>query len=355
MKSLRKKLRILISRTDSLGDLILTLPLGGVLYHHLEGKVEIAFLIRKDLFPILSLCSYRPRGIAYPPEDLHAFREELSGFDVLIHVFPRPRVAWEGFRAGIPIRIGTAYRFYHWITCNRLLPLRRRGSRRHEAELNLQLLKPLGIVPPPLSELPRYFYLPPSPPPLSKKFASLLDPHRFRLVLHPFTRGNTMEWPPSHFYRLISLLPQDRYQIILTGSREERERWRKAAGTPPREVLDLMGETTLDDLIGLIARVDGVVANSTGPLHLSAFLGKRVLGLYPPCEGIGPERWRPIGVRAEYIVSSPCSCENSARLSCECMAKISPEMVAERILRWGDPDPHGDESSLFLFNARSSL
>jgi ADP-heptose:LPS heptosyltransferase len=212
----------------------------------------------------------------------------------------------------------------------------------HEAELNLKLLSPIGVVPPPLSELPAYFLIEESLPPLRYELLSLLDPHRFRLVLHPFSRGHGKEWPPSYFQKLISLLPRDRYQIILTGSAEERKRWDHTVGNLTPGILNLMGETNLADLIGLLARVDGVLASGTGPLHLSAFLGKRTLGLFPPIPGIGPERWRPIGPKAEYL-TAPFRCKNCSDPSrCECMAKISPEMVAERILRWGDPDPRGD-------------
>ena len=47
-------------------------------------------------------------------------------------------------------------------------------------------------------------------------------------------------------------------------------------------VTDLTGQLSLSQLVELIAHCDGLVAASTGPLHLAAAFGIRAVGLYAP-------------------------------------------------------------------------
>ena len=60
-------------------------------------------------------------------------------FDVAIVVYPRFRLAWLMWRSGIPLRVGTGYRYYS-VLFNKKVFEHRKDAQRHELEYNLNLL-----------------------------------------------------------------------------------------------------------------------------------------------------------------------------------------------------------------------
>jgi len=97
-------------------------------------------------------------------------------------------------------------------------------------------------------------------------------------------------------------------------------------------VIDLTGYFELNEFIAFINHSDGLVAASTGPLHIASALGKLVVGIYPPIKPMHPGRWAPIGKNAHFVVvNKECSdCRKS--LNCHCMNEVSPEQVMKIIL-----------------------
>jgi ADP-heptose:LPS heptosyltransferase len=105
-----------------------------------------------------------------------------------------------------------------------------------------------------------------------------------------------------------------------------------------------MGRTSLSQLLSLIRGADGMVAGSTGPLHIAAALGRRALGLYPGRLNDSAFRWRPLGRNAETISFRTECLPGEGRCpgkyageECSCMTGISPEAVAQRLMRWVPP------------------
>jgi ADP-heptose:LPS heptosyltransferase len=94
------------------------------------------------------------------------------------------------------------------------------------------------------------------------------------------------------------------------------------------------GSLDRDGLRALIGASDGLVASGTGPLHISAALGRPTLGLFPPLKPIDPARWGALGEQARVLcVDRPCgACADPA--ACACMRAITPRQVAEVVLGW---------------------
>ena len=66
-------------------------------------------------------------------------------FDAVVVAFPRFRIALLLWLAGIPVRVGTGYRWYSFLF-NRKIFEHRKTVEKHEAEYNLSLLKGLGCT-----------------------------------------------------------------------------------------------------------------------------------------------------------------------------------------------------------------
>lgn len=317
-------MKFIISRTDAIGDVVLTLPVAGVL-RSLYPDCRIYFLGRSYTRDVVQACVHVDEFLNW--DEL----KELPEADAIIHVFPDKQIARLAKRAGIAQRIGTTNRIYHWWTCNTLVRLSRKNSPYHEAQLNLKLLVPLGAAALyTLDEISGFYglsRLQPVPPDI----AGLIDPHRFNLVLHPKSRGSAREWGLDNFRELIKLLPQDRFKIFISGTNAEGELLRPLLNELP-DLIDLTGRLTLGELMAFLARVDGLIAASTGPLHLAAALGINALGIYPPIRPMHPGRWAPIGPRAAVFVRE-AECEACRKTGdCACMRGIRPELLSTRLL-----------------------
>ena len=327
--------KLIICRTDGIGDVVLTLPIAGLMKQAYPG-LKICFIGRSYTAPVVAACEHVDEfldrdGISdrSPRERVEFFRKLQA--DAIVHVFPDKELARLAWQSGIPVRIGTSHRFRHWMYCNRLVHLGRKRSPLHEAQLNSLLLRPLGIKrTPALDELASLTGLN-RPVKLDEALASLLHPDKFNLILHPTSKGSAREWGFSNFCNLVRLLPPDRYEVFVTGTAEEGMRLRPLFEELGARVHDMTGKLPLDQFIAFIGAVDGLVAASTGPLHISAALGRVTVGLYAPMRPIHPGRWAPLGPRATYLVADrTCSrCRHETR--CECIESISPADVLSKL------------------------
>jgi heptosyltransferase-3 len=141
---------ILISRTDSIGDVVLTLPLAGIIKQFLP-KSKIIFLGRNYTKDVIALSEHVDEFVSYDDVLKLNASEQIETFKKLnathiIHVFPVKEIAHLVKKAGIKNRIGTTNRLWHWFTCNIKISLSRKNSDLHEAQLNTKLLAPLGIT-----------------------------------------------------------------------------------------------------------------------------------------------------------------------------------------------------------------
>ncbi|HWB90324.1 MAG TPA: glycosyltransferase family 9 protein [Puia sp.] len=322
----------IISRTDAIGDVVLTLPVAGVL-RSLYPQSRIYFLGRAYTREVIQACVHVDEFLDWDewkdlPEQEAAEAIEATGADTIIHVFPDKRIARLAKRAGISQRIGTTNRIYHWLTCNLLVKLSRRHSPYHEAQLNLKLLVPLGASDLyTLDEIGGYYGLTRLAP-LPAEMAALIDPHRFNLVMHPKSRGSAREWGLDNFSELIGLLPGDRYKIFITGTKAEGELLGPLLAEHP-DLIDLTGRLSLGELMAFLAGTDALIAASTGPLHLAAALGIHALGIYPPIRPMHPGRWAPIGSGATVFVKKE-ACEACRKTAdCSCMRGIGARLLKD--------------------------
>lgn len=326
---------ILISRTDSIGDVMLTLPMAGILKHEL-AQCEIFFLGTKYTEPVIRASRFVDHFI--DKAELLENPDLLQRLDIeiIIYVFPDQDISRLALKAQITTRIGTSHRLYHWLSANRLVHFSRRRSNLHEAQLNLKLLKPLGIKTDWTKAEIMTFYGLDRIPVLPEAVRNQLDKSRFKLILHPKSKGSAREWQLDNYVELVKTLDSEKYQIIITGTKAEGEAIRneKPQLFDFQNVTDLTGAVSLKELIALIQAADGLLACSTGPLHIAAALGKYTLGLYPPMQPIHPARWSPLGKKADYLVlDKDCNvCKKGG--TCACMQAIKPSHVAEHIAMW---------------------
>ena len=315
---------IIISRTDSIGDMVLALPAAKILKNNFPG-IQVAFMGKQYVRAVVEACEYADAFIDV--EDFLAKEISINNKkpDAIIHFLTNKPNAVRAANLAIPLRIGTSTRFYHWYTCNKFAWVSRKNSPLHEAQLNLQLLSPLGIKNvfsyQDISEsygLTKFEKLLP-------QYSSLISNNKYNIIIHPRSQGNAREWPMQHFIKLIELLDINYYNIFISGTAGEKKSIEPLLNAAGERVTDLTGKINLAQFISFIAHCNGVVTNSTGPLHLAAALGKNALGIYPPLHPKHAGRWGPIGANATvFALEKKCSDCRNDKCNCACMSGIEP-------------------------------
>lgn len=322
---------VIISRTDSIGDVVLTLPLATLLKQAFP-HLAIGFMGTKYTQSVIESCNAVDIFI-----DVDDFRKQeivLNGKkpDCIIHVLPSKSLAKRAKQLEIPHRIGTINRFFHWFTCNHLVRLSRKNSPLHEAQLNLKLLKPFGIkFDYSLKELANLFGMT-NIQTLPEKFANLLQVDKFKVILHPKSRGNGREWDLNHFISLIEMLDINKFQIFVSGTENDKAALQPLIDKVGHRITNIIGVMSLSEFIAFIAACDGLVASGTGPVHVAAALQKHSLGIYPPMPPIHPVRWQPIGSHAQFfVVDKHCQACRPAKTHCQCTQKITPAAIKQAL------------------------
>ena len=357
--------RILISRTDAIGDVVLTLPLCGALKKYLP-KVEVLFLGRTYTKEVIAKSKFVDGFVnaddllRLPEAEAVAYLKSLK-VDAIIHVFPNKQIASLAKKAGIAMRVGNSHRLFHLTTVNEKINLGRKNSNLHEAQLNFALLSPLSpyfMSPPELKEIPDLYGFEKNAL-VSDEVEELLAlaKGRKKIILHPLSNASAREWGLAHFSALIDLLDPKIYMVYISGTQLDVERLSKlgagnttwsgaiagsvaekasvggtgnvtpSEGTQLRLKL-IAGKLNLKDFIDFIGQCDGLVAASTGPLHIASALGIAAVGIYPPMRPIHPGRWKPVGQKALHVsLEKSCNDCKKTPQSCACMNAITPEQV----------------------------
>ena len=325
---------ILLSRTDSIGDVVLTLPMAGIIKNYLPD-CKISFMGREYTRAVVSLSKFVDDFISM--EELHQqnISEQINyiktkKIDAVVHVFPNIEISKLMKRASVPLRIGTYGRLHHWFNCNRLIRLSRRNSELHESQLNIKLLSGLGLR----TEFNlldiHNFYGFTNISELKEEFHGLINATKRNIILHPKSKGSAREWGLANYEILINELPKEKYQLFFSGTKEEGDTFLNIKQKYP-DVIDITGRMNLSQFIAFINACDGLVAASTGPLHIASALGKKAIGIFAPMRPIHPGRWKPVGMNAtSLVINKNCSdCKKGG--ACICIESVSAIDVVKEL------------------------
>jgi heptosyltransferase-3 len=330
---------ILLVRIDRIGDVILSLPMLPLLKRRYPNAA-ISVLVRPYTRELVEHHSCVDGVLTYEREDslrsLWSVLREIRKrrFDIAIIPYPRFRPALLLFLAGVPVRVGSGYRWYS-VLFNRRVFEHRKDAKRHEAEYNLNLLRPLGIDE---RQEPEFEF---SVSPSARSAVNLLlteksiAPDERFVILHPGSGGSARDWSVENFSRLGSRL-QERLgvKVVVTGGKGEESLVQKViagmAGTPAA----IAGMLSLTELGELIRRAKVFVSNSTGPMHIAAAVGTPVVAFFPPIIQCSPVRWGPYTRKKKVFVADNNSCRLCKGSPCRsnvCMDQIHADEVCTAI------------------------
>jgi heptosyltransferase-3 len=322
--------KILIVRTDRIGDVVLSIPLAEIVKKKYPDS-KVTYFIRQYTRELLDGNSFIDDVIiANESDGKILFIENLNkirsgNFDACIVVNPTLKITLIMFLAGIKNRIGTGYRWYSVLFNNKVYEHRKFGDK-HELEYNINLLSKLGIDNNGISKGIKFHLQVDKSS--SEKINSIISQKGFKsgnkiIIVHPGSGGSSVDLPKEKLIELTKMISNlKNVSVVITGSKSESELCKEFEIN--NSVINLSGQLNLSLLKALIIKASIFISNSTGPMHIAAALGVHVIGFFPKILACSQKRWGPYTEKKSIYVPT-IDCSNCTRQQCEklnCMNSI---------------------------------
>lgn len=328
--------RILVIRTDRIGDTLLSTPVLTALRERYPAS-HIAMLVTPYTQQVIAghpaldgtLVDDRTglhRGLLGFLRLTRTLRNERFNTAIVLH--PTLRLALLCRVCRIPNRVGTGYRAYSFLF-NRRVYEHRKDVRRHEVAYNLSLVTALtGEV---ACAEPFFFVPDEAHSAIAERMTEWgIGPDECVVTLHPGSGGSARSWPAASFARLGQRLMDNGMRVVLTGGPGERTLVEQIAAnmTPPPVVT--VDDLSIKELAALLAKSRLCITNSTGPLHIAAAVKTPTVALFCPITPCSPARWGPYGDGHVVLQPDVPPCPKCIETACpyfDCMDRISVDSV----------------------------
>jgi lipopolysaccharide heptosyltransferase II len=329
--------RILITRTDRLGDVVLSTPV----IRFLRKKyptAHIAMMVRPytsdivinnpDLNEVILYDKYHEqRGLWKSIKFALALRKKR--FDVGIALHPTNRVHLMLFFAGVPIRIGYDKNLGKLLT-KRVLHAKQKGLM-HEADYNFNLLKEAGFD---VSGADHHPYMNTGDDEKKLVDVVLADQGVGRdvIVLHAGASCPSKRWSPERFAKVADSLAGDfGCDIVLVGGSDAEKYNSLVAENMDMKVFDLTDMLRVGELAELLKRSKLLISNDSGPVHVATAVGTPVVCVFGRSDpGLSPKRWGPLGEK-DIVLHKNVGCRECLAHNCQkdfaCLKAITADEV----------------------------
>jgi heptosyltransferase-3 len=322
--------RHIVIRTDRIGDLILSLPVAEAI-KDVRPDADVYYTVSPRVAEIARACPFVDGTIEYDetwkhPKHIQGLVREVKAIGAESAVFLRPAMttAIAFLLAGVPLRVGTAYRYYS-LLFNRRVRQHRRYADQHEADYNLSMLATL-------MEIKNRKYTPRIDlDPASVEFAADaltsrgLDKKDF-VIVHPGSGGSARNLPTIKYAGLVDLIESSlRTGVLVTAGEEESQIISQINTYRQKESISLIGPPNLLCLAAVIKQARLFISGSTGPMHIAAAVGTPTLSFFSPVRSCSPTRWRPLGEKHVIVVPPVSRCPTCIGPECrhfDCMDLI---------------------------------
>src|SRR5262245_46636307 len=313
--------RLLVIRTDRIGDLALTTPALADLRAHFR-RAEITVLAPPA--PLEILREHPAVDRLVPLEGRRLPAELVGRFDLAIDFTPD-----EDLKGALLARAARARHSAGFRASGRQACFSLRGARadrrKHILDLNRDLLDALGV---PAASARPALYLTQEERGSARAHLSARGAAAPQVAIHPGGPYPSRRWSPERFAELISLLTERRGAacVVVAGPHEQDLSRQICAATPdaiPAGVLSIR------DLMGVVGACDLFIGNNSGPLHLAGALGVPTVSVMGPSD---PLRYSPRGF-ADRVLRRELPCSPCQRARCwhhTCLRSIEAEEVCEQ-------------------------
>jgi len=329
--------RILVIRTDRIGDVLLSTPAIKALRKHFPQSY-IAAVVRPYARDIVLGSPYLDEVIIYDKYGAQknffssvkfAWALRKKRFDLALILHPTNRAHLVTFLAGIKKRVGFDRKMAFLLTDK--IEHQKQQGRKHELEYTLDIIRFLGIEPGnkdlfmPIrkrSEAHIEEFL-------SKQGAKNTD--RF-VALHPGASCPSKLWPKERFAQVADKLSEEfGVKMVIVSGPNDLEISRGLLSLLDCPNIDASGQTTISELASLLRRCCLFISNDSGPVHIASALEVPVVAIFGRAQpGLSPRRWGPTG-KNDIILHKDVGCKECLAHNCQkqfaCLKAISVDEV----------------------------
>jgi len=315
-----------------LGDAVMAIPAMAAVRRAFEGR-RVVLAALPSIAPLFEeITPAAPDEILAIDRERERAQLQAAGADAILLLPNSFGSAWIASRSGIAERWGYRAGGRGVLLTRAVARPRRHG---HQVQYYLDLVRGLGIAAP--DDRPRITPHPATLVSADALLAAAGAPAAPRVPLVGFAPGaaygHAKRWPPDRVAAVIAALARDGITALLVGAAADRATGRAIesslpAGTP---VVNLIGRTTLRQLVGAIARCRAFVANDSGAMHVAAALGVPLTAIFGPTD---ERATRPAGdadVMVRDVFCRPCMLRECP-IDHRCMKRIESADVVRSVM-----------------------
>jgi len=304
----KKQLRIIVSRIDRIGDVVLSTPIPREIKKTRPDSF-VSVLVRNYAKDIYLNNPYMDEILLFDGED---DKNPKSSWQLIkeirkykfTHAFmllPNERLNWILFFSGISNRIGVGHKLYQFLSFSKYVDRRKYIPLRHEADYCLDMVRKIGIEP---KSIEPEIFLTNEEIKKRDELKKKLKPNGEFLVGINSTSGRSSPNLTIEEYRklIVRLSDEKNIRVVITDN------------NPPKEIKNIhnvdypnVNQSLRDSIINFSA-LDVLVSASTGPMHICAALKVPTISLFCPLTACSPKLWRPLGNKSEIILPDENYC-----------------------------------------------
>lgn len=327
----------MISRTDRIGDVLLSTPAIKALRKSFPDS-HIAVMVRPYARDIVLGNPYVDEVIVYDKYGAQrsfyktvkfALNLRKRNFDLAVILHPTNRAHWIAFLAGIKRRVGYDRKTGFLLTDR--IEHKKQEGRKHELEYTLDVIRSMGVEPE-----DRDLFMP-----VRKDSEMYVDEFlanhgvsgQDRLVaLHPGASCPSKLWPVERFTRIADeLIKEFKIKIVVIAGPDDIDIAQELIRKMNCPYIDATGKTTVSQLASLLRRCCLFISNDSGPVHIACALEVPVIAIFGRNQpGLSPRRWGPTG-KDSAVLHKEVGCQICLAHNCEkgfaCLQAISAEEV----------------------------
>jgi len=202
----------------------------------------------------------------------------------------------------------------------------------HEVEINLDVLRAGDI---PINSRNTFFNVLSADQTWAKSFLAEfgIDLSKPTVAIHPGSPVPLKRWPEKRFAELADILIEKKRQVLFLGVLDENQLLEEIQAQMRHKSVNIAGRTNLRQLGAVLQQCDLFIGNDSGPMHLAAAVGTRVIGLFGPGS---PERFGPFGDNCTTIRKKP-DCPPCMKEECRfgeqgCIIEIAVQDVLDYLI-----------------------
>jgi heptosyltransferase-2 len=330
--------KILVRMPNWLGDAVMGTPILQDLKTFLPD-IQLHVLCHEAIGNLLIQNPYIDQSIIFANEKKRISSEkrkiysrlQQENYDAAILLTRSFSSAWWLWRGNIKRRIGFKDH-YRSLLLTDSLDLPKEEETEHQVITYKRLLDPLSI---PLSNTSPELFLSQNE---RDQAQALLQEHGITsqhtiIGINPGAAfGSAKCWPPERFLELTKRLETDpKNRIVYFGDKTTKPLCDSITKACSPRVCNLAAKTTLRMLIALINETDCFVTNDSGPMHVAAALGKKLIALFGSTNEIKTGPYGSTGIVVhKHVACSPCY-KRHCPIDFRCMKSIEVDEIYSRI------------------------